>query len=426
LSEAASSLVGRTVWLLHQFRKKIWVRASLFSVAAVLVAFLSAVVGPYIPYDPGLTLASGSVDHILNILASSMLAVTTFSLSIMVSAYSSATTHVTPRSTKLLIADPIAQNTLATFVGSFLFSIVGIIGLAAGLYNDRGRIILFGATLVVIFLITATLLRWIEQLGKFGRVGDTILRVERATLPAFTNAGLTPRLGAKPPVTLPDKAKSIMSSKSGMIQHIDVSKMNKLAEETGARIYLDAMPGALVHPARILFYIDSALDDDAVDELRDCISVGNDREYEQDPRFGLIVLSEIASRALSPAVNDPGTAIEVLGSGLRVLLEFADAFEKAEEPKFSAVHAPEMDVDELFMSFFNPIARDGAGVVEVQMRLIKVLEALALRSPKLFGSAAMVSAGQAVERSTAEIMAMHDKTQIVRRVKRMSDRILSA
>ena len=355
-----------------------------------------------------------------------MLAVTTFSLSIMVSAYSSATTHVTPRSTKLLIADPIAQNTLATFVGSFLFSIVGIIGLAAGLYNDRGRIILFGATLVVIFLITATLLRWIEQLGKFGRVGDTILRVERATLPAFTNAGLTPRLGAMPPVTLPDKAKSILSSKSGMIQHIDVSMMNKLAEETGAIIYLDAMPGALVHPARNLFYIDSALDDDAFDELRNCISVGNDREYEQDPRFGLIVLSEIASRALSPAVNDPGTAIEVLGSGLRVLLEYADAHEKAEEPKFSSVHAPDMDVDELFTSFFNPIARDGAGVLEVQMRLIKVLEALALRSPKLFSSTAMVSAGQAVERSTTEIMAMHDKNQIVRRAEQMAAQILSA
>ena len=391
----------------------------------MLVAILSAVVGPYIPYDPGLTLASGSVDHILNILASSMLAVTTFSLSIMVSAYSSATTHVTPRSTKLLIADPVAQNTLATFVGSFLFSIVGIIGLASGLYNDRGRIILFGATLVVIFLITATLLRWIEQLGKFGRVGDTIQRVERATLPAFTNAGLSPRLGAMSPVSLPDNAIPIPSTKSGMIQHIDVSKMNKLAEGHGARIYVDAMPGALVHPARTLFHIDNALDDDTIDELRDCISVGNDREYEQDPRFGLIVLSEIASRALSPAVNDPGTAIEVLGSGLRVFLEFADAHEKAEEPKFNSVHAPELDVDELFISFFNPIARDGAGVVEVQMRLIKVLEAVALRSPKLFSNAARVIAGQAVERSTTKIMAMHDKTEIVRRAERMSAKIVA-
>ena len=138
-----ASLIGRTTWLLRKFQRQIWVRSTLFSIAAVVVAILAAVIGPYLPYDLTLTLASGSVDHILNILASSMLAVTTFSLSIMVSAYSSATSNVTPRSTKLLIADRVAQNTLATFVGSFLFSIVGIIGLATDIYSEKGRIILF-------------------------------------------------------------------------------------------------------------------------------------------------------------------------------------------------------------------------------------------------------------------------------------------
>ena len=34
--------------------------------------------------------------------------------------------------------------------------------------------------------------------------------------------------------------------------------------------------------------------------------IGGSRVFDQDPRFGLLVLSEIASRALSPAVNDPG------------------------------------------------------------------------------------------------------------------------
>ncbi|TAK16927.1 MAG: DUF2254 domain-containing protein, partial [Rhizorhabdus sp.] len=141
MRDSSVSFLGRTAWLLRQFRKQIWVRASAFSGAAVLVALLAAFAGPYLPYDPKLTLAAGSVDHILNILATSMLAVTTFSLSIMVAAYSAATSNVTPRSTKLLLADPVAQNTLATFVGSFLFSIVGIIGLAAGIYSGKGRII---------------------------------------------------------------------------------------------------------------------------------------------------------------------------------------------------------------------------------------------------------------------------------------------
>lgn len=425
MSDSASSLIGRTFWLLHQFRKKIWVRAALFSVAAVLVAILAALVGPYIPYDPGLTLASGSVDHILNILASSMLAVTTFSLSIMVSAYSSATSHVTPRSTKLLIADPVAQNTLATFVGSFLFSIVGIIGLTAGLYNDKGRVILFAATLVVIFLITATLLRWIEQLGNFGRVGDTILRVEHATTSAFINAGRTPRLGAMPLANLPKNAVAISWHKTGLIQHIDVSNMDKLAQEKEIRIFLDAMPGALVHPTRPLFYISSYLDDASIDDLRECISMGEAREFEQDPRFGLIVLSEIASRALSPAMNDPGTAIEVMAAGLRVLLSFADGHDKIEEPCFRSVHAPDLEISEILGSFSNPIARDGANVVEVQMRLIKILEALALRSPDIYREATMECTKQILERCASSDMTPYEQAEIVQRAKLMSTRISS-
>lgn len=415
MKEEASGVVGKTGWLLRQFTGQIWVRASLFSFAAVVVAILAALVGPYIPYDPGLTLASGSVDHILNILATSMLAVTTFSLSIMVSAYSSATSNVTPRSTKLLIADSVAQNTLATFVGSFLFSIVGIIGLAAGLYSAKGRIILFLATLVVIFLITATLLRWIEQLGKFGCVGDTILRVEHAATPAFRDAGGTPRLGAMPWEDIPPSATAVMSGRSGLIEHIDLSQMNQIAQVHDARIFIAAMPGALVHPARVLFHFDGTLDDSGLDALLSCISVGDDREFGQDPRFGLIVLSEIASRALSPAVNDPGTAIEVLGSGLRVLLAYADEHDQAEAPRCRHIHAPDLDIDEVFASFFNPIARDASTIVEVQMRLIAVLEALAARSPKLFGTAAGENARQAVERVNRAMAAPHDRIEIARR-----------
>ncbi len=56
-----------------------------------------------------------------------MLTVTTFSLSITVSAYGSATSNVTPRATTLLIEDGLTQTVLSTFLGSFLFGIVGLV-----------------------------------------------------------------------------------------------------------------------------------------------------------------------------------------------------------------------------------------------------------------------------------------------------------
>ncbi|MEZ5202287.1 MAG: DUF2254 family protein [Micropruina glycogenica] len=60
--------------------------------------------------------------------------------------------------------------------------------------------------------------------------------------------------------------------------------------------------------------------DDQLDAVRRAFEINAHRTYDQDPRLGLVALAEIAIRALSPAVNDPGTAIEVLGALERVTL----------------------------------------------------------------------------------------------------------
>lgn len=54
-------------------------------------------------------------------------------------------------------------------------------------------------------------------------------------------------------------------------------------------------------------------------ELIEAFVVGDQRTFDNDPRFGLVVLAEIADRALSPAVNDPSTAIDVIGTLTRLL-----------------------------------------------------------------------------------------------------------
>ena len=70
---------------LAQMARAVWFRASLFSLAAVLLALAAGFLEPFLP-DLTVNLGQGSVDEILQILASSMLAVTTFSLTAMVTA----------------------------------------------------------------------------------------------------------------------------------------------------------------------------------------------------------------------------------------------------------------------------------------------------------------------------------------------------
>lgn len=82
-----------------------------------------------------------AVDSILQIIANSMLAITVFSLSTMVAAYAKASAGATPRATELLLQDNTAQNALSTFIGAFLYSLVGIIALYMGVYGESGCLI---------------------------------------------------------------------------------------------------------------------------------------------------------------------------------------------------------------------------------------------------------------------------------------------
>ena len=278
---------------------------------------------------------------------------------------------------------------------------MGIIGLSAGFYDDRGRIILFFATITVIVLITGTLINWIQQLSTFGRMNDLIERVERATSKALRWHGEHPFLNALPTVEIPSDAVAVRCDiASGVVTSLDMQLLEETAEEHDVTVYLDIHPGKLVYPARPLLYL-SGKEAKTLDPQRfqDAILVEHDRSFDQDPRFGLVVLSEIASRALSPAVNDPGTAISVLDSGLRCFEIFAEASADTEDPRYSRIHGPAIEIRDLFTDFFTKIARDGAGMVEVQQRIQLCLQALAQSWPQLFSVAAAEASSDALERA---------------------------
>lgn len=190
MSEVATHVTGmasRWRWVARLLLRRIWFRAALFSLSSVALALLAAFVAPFIPYDISTKIGSDAVDNILGILASSMLAVMTFSLTAMVSAYSAARGAITPRATQLLVEDSTAQNALSTFIGAFLFSIVGICALSTGIHGKSGRVILFIGTILVIVIIT--LLRWIGHLSSFGQVGNTIDRVEKVAKASIERSG---------------------------------------------------------------------------------------------------------------------------------------------------------------------------------------------------------------------------------------------
>ncbi|MDE0546485.1 DUF2254 domain-containing protein [Microbacterium sp. C7(2022)] len=399
---------------LARLARQVWFRAAIFTVVAVAYALLIGWIGPLIPISPELDLGQGAVDNLLQILATSMLAVTTFSLTAMVTAYSSAATIATPRATQLLVQDTTSQNVLSTFVGGFTFSLVGIIALSTGYYPDEARTLLFLGTLVIIVIIVVTLLGWIAHLSNFGRMADIINRVESAASDTLTAYACRPSLGARVQYTIPTTATPVFADTPGYITHIDVRALDRIASQASLQVFVVATPGRVADARMPLVRVTGAPDESTTASLRAAFHVEQHRTYEQDPRLGVIALSEIASRALSPAVNDPGTAIDVLGAVQRVFTAMLRQ-ERDDEITYPRVWIAPVRLGDLVEDAFRPISRDGSGMLEVALRVQKVLAGLAASSPgnaRVFRTAATQSARRAMTSLAA------DDARILRRAHR--------
>ena len=411
-------MISRWQWLLRRLTRKLWFRAGLLSLLGIATALVAIVVAPLIPAELPAQIGADAVDNILNILASSMLVVTSFSLTTMVSAYSAATNNATPRATKLLIEDPTSQNALSTFIGSFLYGLVGIIALSTDVYGDRGRVVLFVVTVAVILTIVVTLVRWIDHLSRLGRVGETTDRVEKAAAKAIASRVENPYLGGRalhdPEREIPPVARPLYCSQVGYVQHVDVNELSDCADKHEGEIYLTAVPGTFVDPSRPLAWLLRIDDEDADAVVRAAFTIDDERSFKQDPRFGLSVLTEIASRALSPAMNDAGTAIDVIGRVVRLLSVWPadDNTRVTEDVPCPRIRVPPVRLGEMFDDVFGPIARDGAGLFEVQIRLQKALRTLAAIGDSHFAEHAARHARYALQRAEAALMLEEEKDRV--------------
>ena len=378
-------MVTKWGWKLIKLSRTLWVRTVAFALLALLSALVAVLLQDLIPASVAGIIGAGAAEKILTILASSMLAVTTFSLSIMIAAFSASTNSVSPRATRLLMEDSTTHNALATFVGSFLYSIVSIILLNTKLYNERGEVVLFLTTIVVTALIVITILVWINHLSGLGRVGETANRVEDKAYAALMTFVNDPWLGANPLATLarvPERAKAFLTPTIGYIQHVDVKAIHNWAQAHDCKVFIVVRAGVFIEPGRPLLWIDGELPDNT-DSLAKAFTIEDFRSFDQDPRFGLLVLAEIASKALSPAVNDPGTAIEIIGRGMRVLSNWQLPDSSTTKVRYPRIWQLGLALDDLFDDFFTPIARDGAALVEIHIRLQKSFIALAKMNPQL-------------------------------------------
>lgn len=376
----------------HRISERLWVKPLLVCLFSVLGVVLAVAADGSGLAEKVPDVSADSIESLLQIVAASMLVMATFAVGSMVAAYASAAGSATPRSFPLVIADDVSQNALSTFLGVFIYSIVALIALLNEMFGQAGRFTLFVLTAVAFALVVIAFVRWVDSIARLGRLGNTIKKVEAATLAAIEQRQGAPHLGGVASAEPDATGHRLVSDTIGYVHMVSVSALQARAEASGLRVTVTALPGTFCTPDRPLARVTvdggGPLSRDDAEALAKAFRMGADRTFESDPRFGLVVLSEIASRALSPAVNDPGTAIDVTGTLVRIFAHWTAHRQAGADVLYDRVAVPRLSEADLFDDAFTGIARDGAGAVEVGVRLQKAFATLAsLGDPALHAGA---------------------------------------
>jgi uncharacterized membrane protein len=377
----------------YRLHKRLWVKPLAYCLLAIVAVSVAKGADFLDPLERLPEIDPDTVETLLSIISSTMMVMATFAVGSMVAAYASASDNATPRAFQLVLTDDLSQTALSSFVGAFIFSVVALVALKTGVYDNPGHFALLGLTIAVIGWVILTFVRWVDNIARLGRMSSTIDRAEEAARDCLADRRRQPHLGGRDASEAPKAAgTTVHAERIGYLQLVDVAQLQEAAEDAAVQVVVEALPGTFVSPDQPLMRLIGAKEHD--DELRKRLTrafvIGSDRTFEADPRFGLIVLSEIAQRALSTGVNDPGTAIMIIGRMVRLFAFWLspegegddadddDDDDTEDEEVNDRVFVPALDLADMFDDAFTGISRDGAGNIEVGIRLQKAFASLAV------------------------------------------------
>jgi len=412
----------RIRFLISRLKQQLWVKplfAGVLSIIAALIARAAdlTTLGQIVP-----EISADSVYDLLTVMASSMLVIATFGVASMVAAYASASDTASPRSFPLVIADDSSQRAISVFLGAFIFSIVGLIALRNQYFGEAGRFALFVFTIIAFGAVVSTFVGWMDNIARLGRIVNTVEKVEAAAAAALKRRRKAPALHGVPvnadPGLLPGVW--VFAESVGYVQRMDVAALQSCAQEIDGRIRVALLPGTFVTPQHVLASIEipsEKSDDLDQQEIVEAFQIGPERAFADDPRYGLTVLSQIAGRALSPGINDPGTAVDVIGTLVRLFVTWSSPNDDGNNPdvEYDRVEVPELSTMDLFDDAFTVISRDGSGSVEVVTRLMEALSSLAETGDLSMRDAAIHHAQRAVAYAERELL-LPEEVHIVRKM----------
>ena len=321
---------GRHFWI--SLRASFWFVPGLMVIGALLLAATtllldSSLAGSSLPewvYAGG---ADGA-RALLSTVAGSMVTVAGVGFSITIVALVLASTQFGPRLLTLFMRDLISQVTLGTFTATFTFCIL-VLRTIRGPDEGGDPFVPQVAITVAIgltLLSVAALVYFFHHVAVSIQAPKLVAAVAR-DLDRAIDALVPQAFGDPGPAGAPDEVPAVgrdavvAATRSGYVQVMDDARLLGLAVKHDLCIRLATRPGLFVvrgNPVLIARPRERVTDEVAA-AMRSTLIVGDARTPEDDIEFSVRQLVEVALRALSPAINDPFTAmsaVDWLGAAL--------------------------------------------------------------------------------------------------------------
>jgi uncharacterized membrane protein len=351
-------------------RQSLWVVPLIGAVAGVLLAWVAQAAGDQLDMPDAMTFTPSTASAVLTAIIGAMIGLVGFVVTVTVLLVQTSTSQFSARYMRLLYRDQLLKAVLAVLVGTFAYSFVLLRRVGETEVPNLGIVMVFPLVLAGVVLFLVFLSRILQRL----RPAAVAAAVSRAGVGAFL-ALERPAGAARSLERDSGNAWTVMSTRTGTIQAVTLEGLVEWARRNGCTLIFRHGVGDFVHPRLPLIDIQGPPPSpNAAQGLEGMIALGKERTIEQDPGFAIRVMVDIANRALSAAVNDPTTAVQVLDYVEDFLLvvgrsDLSGAEVFSDPDGFPRVVLPTRNWEGYLTLAVTEIRRYGADSVQVARRL---------------------------------------------------------
>jgi len=367
---------------------------------------------------------------VLSAIAASMMTVVSIVFAILLMSLTLASMQFSPRIILGFARDRVTQRTLGIFLGTFSYCVAALPA-ARSLPRPFAPVLTVLGAMLLAMACVAWLLFFIHHISQAISVNHIVDKIATETEAIIDQLMPEPRRHhLMPEVSLPGPSKgegAVLSEVSGYVLFIDVDRLLFLAKCYGVRVRVVRRVGHFVPAGIPLMMVSKAgrLSPDRDAEFRGTFALGPIRTLQEDVEFGILQIVDIALRAISPAVNDPSTAINCVDQLSRILIRFASREEATslhyDPPGVLRVSIPWPSFDRLVEAAFDQIRLYAKADVAVSLRMLRALHDLATTIPDSGIRQTLAKRGQQVVAGCAQALAEEELVRLRLRLSALED-----